>query len=131
MFIGETLPMKESELEQCVTKWCREWKVEDYDVVSKNCNHFSAAVVKELTGQELPGWINEAAVFAAKWRGNVSSENSTANSMIEAPTVEESDIRDSIQLQESCDSQEAEENPATVESMETSPRSRLSCMSLN
>jgi len=37
-----------------------EWRGDSYNVMRKNCNHFTAAVAKEL-GLEVPGWVNRAA----------------------------------------------------------------------
>ncbi|CEH18704.1 Uncharacterized conserved protein [Ceraceosorus bombacis] len=33
----------------------------NYDLLARNCNHFSDALLQRLTGARLPGWINRAA----------------------------------------------------------------------
>lgn len=33
----------------------------EYDLLSKNCNHFTSELCLELTGRRAPGWLNRAA----------------------------------------------------------------------
>ena len=33
----------------------------EYDLLSKNCNHFTSELCFELTGRRAPGWLNRAA----------------------------------------------------------------------
>ena len=32
----------------------------EYDLLSKNCNHFTSELCFELTGRRAPGWLNRA-----------------------------------------------------------------------
>ena len=38
----------------------------DYDLLSKNCNHFTSELCFELTGRRAPGWLNRAAGVGLK-----------------------------------------------------------------
>lgn len=33
----------------------------EYDLLGKNCNHFTSELCFELTGRRAPGWLNRAA----------------------------------------------------------------------
>ncbi|CAH9120782.1 unnamed protein product [Cuscuta epithymum] len=37
------------------------YKGDDYDVLEKNCNHFSNDLCYKLTGQKIPSWVNRLA----------------------------------------------------------------------
>ena len=37
----------------------------DYHIINQNCNSFSNALVKALTGKEIPGYINRLAYLAS------------------------------------------------------------------
>lgn len=39
----------------------QEYRGDRYHLISKNCNHFTAALAKTLTGQDIPNWINRLA----------------------------------------------------------------------
>lgn len=38
----------------------------EYDLLSKNCNHFTSELCLELTGRRAPGWLNRAAGVGVK-----------------------------------------------------------------
>jgi len=38
----------------------------EYDLLSKNCNHFTNELCLELTGRRAPGWLNRAAGVGVK-----------------------------------------------------------------
>ena len=39
----------------------------EYDLLSKNCNHFTSELCYELTGRRAPGWLNRAAGVGVKF----------------------------------------------------------------
>uniref|UniRef100_A0A0N5AKP4 DUF862 domain-containing protein n=1 Tax=Syphacia muris TaxID=451379 RepID=A0A0N5AKP4_9BILA len=41
-----------------------EYRGDKYHLISKNCNHFTSALAKTLTGKDIPGWINRLAVIS-------------------------------------------------------------------
>ncbi|KAK4535970.1 hypothetical protein CDCA_CDCA06G1995 [Cyanidium caldarium] len=47
---------------------CGEFRGDAYHLLDRNCNTFTAAVVWELTGRELPAWVNRTARFAGVFR---------------------------------------------------------------
>lgn len=38
----------------------------EYDLLGKNCNHFTSALVQRVTGRPAPGWLNRAARVGEK-----------------------------------------------------------------
>merc|ERR1719352_231569 len=50
-----------SDLARRLSKLRREWKACDYDVLSRNCNHFSFAACAALEVKSPPEWLNELA----------------------------------------------------------------------
>jgi len=49
------------EVQRIITELKVEFSAGSYDLVSKNCNHFSEACCQRLCGQSIPSWINAAA----------------------------------------------------------------------
>lgn len=41
-----------------------EYRGDKYHLISKNCNHFTSALAKTLTGNDIPGWINRLATIS-------------------------------------------------------------------
>lgn len=37
----------------------------DYNILSRNCNHFSDALCRSLLGRSIPAWVNRAAYFGS------------------------------------------------------------------
>lgn len=60
---AEVAPLTKTKDE--VTRIVQEMRMEfssgSYDLVSRNCNHFSEAFCQQLCGQSIPGWINALA----------------------------------------------------------------------
>jgi len=54
-----------SELEAFGEDMCCKWGTSKYDLIRRNCNHFSNWVARELTGRALPGWLNRPARICA------------------------------------------------------------------
>lgn len=58
--MGETALSKKS-VEKLVKSMGDDYRGDRYHLISKNCNHFTAYLAKELTGVEIPPWINRLA----------------------------------------------------------------------
>eukprot|EP01029_Cantina_marsupialis_P028798 TRINITY_DN778014_c0_g1_i1.p1 TRINITY_DN778014_c0_g1~~TRINITY_DN778014_c0_g1_i1.p1 ORF type:complete len:154 (-),score=24.39 TRINITY_DN778014_c0_g1_i1:217-678(-) len=50
-----------TEVRSIISKMNPEFKGSDYDIVNKNCNAFSSALCLELTGKDIPSWVNRMA----------------------------------------------------------------------
>ncbi|KAL8729298.1 MAG: hypothetical protein Q9166_004795 [cf. Caloplaca sp. 2 TL-2023] len=50
-----------SELETVVREVSRQFLGPNYNLLTNNCNHFSSALCRRLTGKAAPGWMNRAA----------------------------------------------------------------------
>eukprot|EP01116_Phalansterium_solitarium_P022818 TRINITY_DN7682_c0_g1_i1.p2 TRINITY_DN7682_c0_g1~~TRINITY_DN7682_c0_g1_i1.p2 ORF type:complete len:340 (+),score=106.47 TRINITY_DN7682_c0_g1_i1:1252-2271(+) len=60
VFIGNTKYTK-PQVGQIVDELKRTFIANTYSIVSRNCNHFADALCVELTGKNIPGWVNRAA----------------------------------------------------------------------
>jgi hypothetical protein len=58
--LGETALSKKS-VDKLVKSLGDEFRGDRYHLISKNCNHFAAYFGKELTGVEIPSWVNRLA----------------------------------------------------------------------
>mmetsp|Transcript_38466 Transcript_38466/g.86487 ORF Transcript_38466/g.86487 Transcript_38466/m.86487 type:complete len:241 (+) Transcript_38466:124-846(+) len=68
--------LSELELKQKLVKLSRTWKAIDYDVLEKNCNHFTSTLCAVLQVDEPPSWINDLAdkgVSMARVLGSLGS----------------------------------------------------------
>ena len=43
-----------------------EWLGRDYNILKRNCNHFTDWLARRLTGRGLPAWVNRAAGIGVK-----------------------------------------------------------------
>ncbi|KJX96692.1 hypothetical protein TI39_contig606g00006 [Zymoseptoria brevis] len=59
LFAHTTLSL--SEIEVVVKDVSAEFLGAEYNLLTRNCNHFTAALVKRLSGRKAPGWLNRAA----------------------------------------------------------------------
>jgi len=72
IYLGDTALSKRS-VEKLVKSLGEEYRGDSYHLISKNCNHFAAHLAKELTGTEIPNWVNRLASlsgsipFLQKW----------------------------------------------------------------
>mmetsp|Transcript_57856 Transcript_57856/g.102800 ORF Transcript_57856/g.102800 Transcript_57856/m.102800 type:complete len:333 (+) Transcript_57856:65-1063(+) len=55
------LRASKQEVERIVQEVRADFPAGSYDLVSRNCNHFSDALCKRLCGQGIPGWVNALA----------------------------------------------------------------------
>lgn len=53
--------MPPEEIDAIVQRTAAKFMGRDYDLLSKNCNHFTSELCLELTGRRAPGWLNRAA----------------------------------------------------------------------
>ncbi|CAJ0582284.1 unnamed protein product, partial [Mesorhabditis spiculigera] len=63
IIIGET-DFSPVEVRTLIKEIGKEYRGDKYHLISRNCNHFSASFAKELTGKEIPGWINRLAAIS-------------------------------------------------------------------
>ncbi|CAJ0950374.1 unnamed protein product, partial [Mesorhabditis belari] len=61
--IGET-DFTAAEVRTLIKEIGKDFRGDKYHLISRNCNHFTAAFAKELTGKEIPGWINRLAAIS-------------------------------------------------------------------
>lgn len=50
-----------AEIDAIVQRTAAKFTGREYDLLSKNCNHFTSELCLELTGRRAPGWLNRAA----------------------------------------------------------------------
>eukprot|EP01126_Amoeba_proteus_P052118 TRINITY_DN626_c0_g1_i5.p1 TRINITY_DN626_c0_g1~~TRINITY_DN626_c0_g1_i5.p1 ORF type:complete len:137 (+),score=13.94 TRINITY_DN626_c0_g1_i5:189-599(+) len=53
------------QLRRVINSLKKEFNGSEYHILNLNCNHFSRKLVRELTGLEIPAWINRLAVLAS------------------------------------------------------------------
>lgn len=63
ILIGET-DFTAADVRHMIQLLGHEYRGDKYHLISKNCNHFSAAFAKTLTGRDIPGWVNRLASFS-------------------------------------------------------------------
>lgn len=68
--LGSTRTSKQ-EIHRVITELRTEFPASGYDLVSRNCNHFSDALSNRLCGQSIPPWVNRLAGMGAAVRNTV------------------------------------------------------------
>lgn len=53
--------MSPSDIEIIIAEAAQEFKGTGYNLLSRNCNHFTSYLCEKLTGKPAPGWLNRAA----------------------------------------------------------------------
>lgn len=56
------------DLQRAMTDIRREFPASGYDLLSRNCNHFSDALSQRLCGQPIPSWVNRMAGIGETFR---------------------------------------------------------------
>jgi hypothetical protein len=51
----------QTEIDQIIKEASEEFQGTSYNLLSRNCNHFTAYLCEKLTGRPGPGWLNRAA----------------------------------------------------------------------
>jgi hypothetical protein len=51
----------QNEIDIIITKASEDFQGISYNILTKNCNHFTSYLCEKLTGQPGPGWLNRAA----------------------------------------------------------------------
>ncbi|CAL4937379.1 unnamed protein product [Urochloa decumbens] len=64
-----------SEVNRILTQLSHEWRGYSYDLLSRNCNHFTNAFCEKLGACKIPGWVNRFA--NAGYTANVVAETTT------------------------------------------------------
>jgi len=65
------------EVLRIVTEIRRDFPASSYDLLSRNCNHFSDTLSRRLCGQGIPSWVNRAAGIGASVSGVFGSSAPT------------------------------------------------------
>ena len=63
--MGASKPLTKGELKAVLDKMSKDWLKFKYNVLTRNCHHFSTAVCKLLGAKPPPDWLNSAATGAA------------------------------------------------------------------
>jgi PPPDE putative peptidase domain len=50
------------------------WSGNSYNLLTRNCNHYSDALCFELTGARIPGWVNRLAFIGSKFSAFLPAE---------------------------------------------------------
>ena len=53
--------MSSSEIDNIIAEAAQEFRGTGYNLLSRNCNHFTSYLCEKLTGKPAPGWLNRAA----------------------------------------------------------------------
>jgi len=56
-----TCDLTPDQLHACISDLEDEWPMNSYDILARNCNHFSEAFARRLGFTNFPGWVNRAA----------------------------------------------------------------------
>ena len=59
--LGLSKPLTPAQLRSLIQQLAAEWPQRSYSLVTRNCNHFSAALSERLGAQPPPQWINSLA----------------------------------------------------------------------
>jgi len=81
---GHIIDLDEDQISNTINEVSEEFMGMDYDLLSRNCNHFTDYLCRKLTGKGIPGWLNRAAKMGVAMPWLVPRE------WIKAPTVENS-----------------------------------------
>lgn len=56
-----TIRMSSTEFRSFIENVAAEYHGDTYNLISKNCNHFTDDIARRLTGKHIPGWVNRLA----------------------------------------------------------------------
>ncbi|PNS19886.1 hypothetical protein CAC42_7853 [Sphaceloma murrayae] len=101
---------------------CRAFKGVEYNLLTRNCNHFVDYVAKRLVGRGLPGWCNRAAAVGVALPCIVPRE------WVMAPDVETADGR--LVEEEEEEEEDAESDEGTA-MLGTEGRGRVKCATVS
>ena len=93
IFHGFTI-LTATEIDQVIKDVSRRFLGRDWNLLERNCNHFTSYLCEELTGVEAPGWLNRAARFGVKVPCLLPAEAVRAPGAEEGEVLEEEDESD-------------------------------------
>lgn len=122
--IGET-ELTQSELRSVISDIEREYKAVTYDLMQKNCNHFTADLSKRITrgGKTIPAWVNRAASVGSMFKGGQGGGQGEKQSQEESPAPKPSIFETSkgYRLSESPSGSSGATSPQPAKSGGSSP----------
>jgi len=92
------------ELEKLLTDMSEEWQGQNYDLLTRNCCHFSDALCRRLGVGAAPDWLtNLASAGARLWQG-MSTATRAVNEMVAAVAERAAELDDQYKIVNSVDS---------------------------
>ncbi len=102
----------EDEIDGIIRAASEEFQGTSYNILTRNCNHFTAYLCQKLTGKSSPGWLNRAAgigvalpcVVPREWIETPDFENADGELLgADGQTDERSDERSRILAEDTGD----------------------------
>ncbi|KAL6911922.1 hypothetical protein ACP4OV_000727 [Aristida adscensionis] len=106
-----TTDMSQEEFRSFIEKLAGKYHGNSYNLITKNCNHFTDDVCQNLTGKPIPGWVNRLARVGSVF-DCLLPESVQVSPVGRVPTIRRNSDDDmhsvSSSLMEDCDVAEAE-----------------------
>lgn len=67
VLLGST-SLSRLEFRSFMEKFSLQYHGDTYHLIAKNCNHFTDEVCKQLTGKQIPGWVNRLARLGKRYK---------------------------------------------------------------
>jgi len=98
-----TTPLTESEVKALVQKLSDAWPGRDYDVLTRNCCHFSDALCQALSVGEIPQWVLRLAGDGARFKSAVDTAVFRAQAAADAMAARASEIDEQYKISSAMD----------------------------
>ncbi|GMI84272.1 hypothetical protein HRI_002096500 [Hibiscus trionum] len=99
-----TINMPLSEFRALIEKMASLYRGNSYNLIYKNCNHFTDDVVRILTGKNIPRWVNRLARIGALFSCLLPGSLQVTN--VKVPDYETEDGTETLSTIAPCDSDE-------------------------